>query len=115
MPLPSWVRLRVFSMRWEAIEQARHLLWRNPDSRIADSQLDRVAGAREVNGDFAFERELESIGDQIEDNLFPHPPFDKNWFLDLRTIQFNRRPVFSVAERNTLASSMVKAARSVRW
>ncbi len=60
----------------ETLEQPRELFGGHAVSRVLHYELHGTIGRPERNFDLAFERELQSIRDQIEDNLFPHLPVD---------------------------------------
>ena len=62
----------------EAFENPRQFVARNSGAGIADDQLRSrsVVGGAHLDGNLAVERELEGIGNEIEDDLFPHFPID---------------------------------------
>src|SRR5579863_8773673 len=60
----------------KAIEQARYFLGRNSNPGVADPQLRRVSNLIQTDFNFSIKCELESVGDQIEDDLLPHVPVD---------------------------------------
>ncbi len=62
----------------EALEQARQFVGGNADPGILHAQLDGAAvrPGLHLDLDLAVERELEGIGQEIEDDLFPHVAID---------------------------------------
>ena len=62
----------------EALEQVRQLFRRYAGAGIAHRDLDRLAVGRRPDfyGDFAIERELQRIGQKVEDDLLPHVAVD---------------------------------------
>ena len=114
MPVPSCVRARLCFDAVETLEHARKLGLGNADARIGDPQLDEIGAALQGDRDAAFERELEGVRQQVEDDLLPHVAIDVDGFAAAdRTATTSSRPARSIADRNTLASSAVNRARSV--
>ncbi len=64
----------------EALEQARHFLFCHADAGIGDAHLGPGAVGRRLDRDRhpAFERELEGVGQQVEQHLFPHVPVERD-------------------------------------
>ena len=60
----------------EALEHARQLIRRDADTGVADRHLHRRARVADAHRDLAFERELESVRQQIENDLVPHLAID---------------------------------------
>ena len=110
MPVPSCVRARVFFTRWKRSNIARQLgLPEMPMPVSAHRKLGtRSPSQRSATRDLAVEGELERVGQEIEDDLLPHVAIDvapASGSGGQSTTR--RRPAFSMAERNTLASSAV--------
>ena len=62
----------------KALEQPGHLAFADSDSGVSHAQFYRPGtAARPERLRFAFEGVLESVGDQIEDDLLPHLAVDK--------------------------------------
>src|SRR5690349_1327255 len=76
----------------EALEYARKLVGRNASTRIRDGDLDGVPGVAHGYCDGAFERELEGVGEQVEDDLLPHLPIDVDQSRERRAINDQRHP-----------------------
>ncbi len=83
----------------EPLEHARQVRFGNTDAGIRDSQLDAVAGRAQFDRDLAFERELERVREQIQDDLLPHVAIDVDGFAQRiagddqgETGLFDRRP-----------------------
>jgi hypothetical protein len=55
----------------EALEDVRQLGFRNTDSGVTDGKLDKLAGAAQPDEKLAFERELECVRQQVQDDLLP--------------------------------------------
>ena len=58
----------------------------------SDHEFDRDAGPVESNGNFALQGEFEGIGEQVEDDLFPHIRIDIERLIERRTIDHQRQP-----------------------
>ena len=71
MPVPSWVRPRA-AHPVEALEQVGQLVGGDAGPGVADGQLRRTAGAANADLDRPVESELEGVGKEVEDDLFPH-------------------------------------------
>jgi hypothetical protein len=96
----------------EALEEARHLV-RGIPSRCPDLRArHRPVRRAQADGDLALERELERVGQEVEDDLLPHVAVDEDR-LGAGAVDDQAQPRASSAARNTLASSAVKRARSV--
>ena len=96
----------------ESFEQTGHLSSRHTDAGVGDGD-DRVgplASCRDRNG--ALERELQRIGQQVEDHLLPHVAVEVHGFVERFAVDREHQPGRSTADRKTLASSTVTAARS---
>jgi hypothetical protein len=63
--------------------------------------------------DLALEREFEGVGEKIENNLFPHLAIHISGLPKSGVLTTSRKPAFSIAERNSLASCAVSSARSI--
>jgi hypothetical protein len=61
----------------KAFEQARQLVLRHADAGVRDAQQRAFAIARQAQRDAAFERELERVREQVEDDLLPHVAVDE--------------------------------------
>src|SRR5437867_3694039 len=55
----------------KALEEVWQLGGRNPGATIAYRELDVVAVRPQADGDLALKRELESVGEEVEDDLLP--------------------------------------------
>src|SRR5215469_1761055 len=64
----------------KSLEQPWHFVLGYADAGIGDRKLDHSTSCAERNRQLAFEGELESIGEQVEDDLFPHIPVDIDRF-----------------------------------
>ena len=58
----------------EPLEHARQVGLGDADAGIGDAKLDAVAERSQLHGNPPFERELERVRQQIQDDLFPHLP-----------------------------------------
>ncbi len=65
----------------EAIEDARQFLFGNAGTGIGNRHQHSAVDLAHRHGDAAGKRELESVGDEVEDDLFPHLAIDvhRNW------------------------------------
>ena len=72
MPVPSCVRPRAPSTRWNRSKMPRQLLGRDARPGVADGQLHRAADGPQADGDLPLEGELEGVGEQVQDDLLPH-------------------------------------------
>ena len=114
MPEPSCVRARTPSTRWKRSKSAASSLGGDADAGVAHDQRDRRAAVGELDRDPALERELERVGEEVEDDLLPHVAIDVDRLeAGRRSRRRSVSPARSIAERKTLARSAVKAARSV--
>ena len=99
----------------EALEEraaARSAGMPMPVSRTASTAC--VVATVQRDRDLAVEGELERVREEVEDDLLPHLAVDvRPARRAARASSVERRPARSTAERNTLASSRVSAARSV--
>ena len=70
----------------------------------------------QTNVDIAVQGELKGVAHEVQDDLLPHLPIDVDRLRERRAIhdQSQARPS-RTAERKMLASSAVRAARSVGW
>src|SRR5262249_20258381 len=71
----------------EALEQARDFVGRDAGAGVAHGQLGRVIALAHRHHELAGEGELEGIGQEIEDDLFPHLAVDvrgsrQRWAVD---------------------------------
>src|SRR5262245_40229123 len=76
----------------EALEQLGQLVGRDAGASVADDELERSAGVAQPDFDLALERELEGIGNEIEDNLFPHLAIDIGRLGERRTVDVEPQP-----------------------
>ena len=58
----------------ETFENVGQIVCRNPNARIAHGKLDFLFCGPDADRDPARQGELESVGKQVEDDLFPHLP-----------------------------------------
>ena len=83
-----------------------------PVSRTVE--LDAPSAARAARTAISpSKRELERVREQVEDDLLPHVAVDVDRLGERRAVDDEPSPARSIAERKTLASSAVSAARSV--
>src|ERR1700679_2694199 len=64
----------------EAIEQPGNFLGRNSNARVAHTEFSCASHLLQTNLNLTCKSELESVGDQIEDDLLPHVPIDVRQF-----------------------------------
>ena len=76
----------------ETLEHARQFLLGNADAGIANAQFDVIADLVQRNRDRTFEGELESVRNQIEDNLLPHGAVDEHRVGEGRAVQLKLQP-----------------------
>ena len=70
--------------------------------------------AAERDLDAPFQGEFEGVGDQVQDDLLPHVAVDEGRLAQGRAVDDQpSSPLFSTADRKTLARSAVSEARSV--
>ena len=67
-------------------EHAAEVCLANADAGVDDAQFHVIVLRSQLHSYFAFERELEGIAQEIEDDLFPHVPIDIQVVGKLRTI-----------------------------
>ena len=70
----------------EALEQVRQLLRGNARAGVGHRQLDVLAAHAQRHRDGAFERELERVRQQVEDDLLPHVAIDEDGLAQRRTV-----------------------------
>src|SRR6185436_17553834 len=76
----------------ETLEDVRQIAFRDPDSGVGDPELHRATYRTKGNLDRAFERELECIGEQVEDDLLPHVAIDVDGVGELLAVGDEREP-----------------------
>ena len=70
----------------EALEHARQLRRRNADAGVGHPQNGVPVLPRERDSNLALERELQGVGEQVEDDLFPHVAIDMDRLGQRRTL-----------------------------
>src|SRR4026208_588198 len=70
----------------ETLEEVWQLVHWNARAGVAHFQVDRLAGVSQRDFDFAVERKLESIREQVEEDLFPHLSIDVDRIRKRRTV-----------------------------
>src|ERR1700747_354609 len=78
----------------ETLEHARQFLLGNADPGVANAQFDVIADLLQRNRDRTFEGELESVRNQIEDNLLPHGAVDEHRVGEWRAVQLKLQASF---------------------
>ena len=70
----------------KSLEQPRNFIGRDARASVPHAHLDVCAGAAHCDLDLAGKRELECVGEEIEDNLLPHLAIHVYRFGERRTI-----------------------------
>ena len=78
MPEPSWVRARAPSMRWNRSNSRGRSAARDADAAVAYREPDLVVRLGQLDRHPPFERELQRVREQVEDDLLPHRPVDEH-------------------------------------
>src|SRR5262245_50991334 len=60
----------------EPLEDVRQLFRRDSDAGVPDLELGAVFDGPEADRDLALVRELQGVGDQVQDDLLPHVAVD---------------------------------------
>src|SRR5271157_5923680 len=94
----------------EPLENARQLLGGDAGTGVTNGELGFAAGVSQPHFNPAFQRELEGIGKQVQNDLLPHVAIGIG---RTRGMGGGHSIVSALAERKLLASSTVYAARSV--
>ena len=76
----------------EALEQPRHFMGGNAGACIAHDEFGGAARLTQRDGDLAFEGELEGVGQQVEDDLFPHRAVHEHRLAQARAIDAQFQP-----------------------
>ena len=76
----------------KTLEHAWQLSRWNADAGVMNRQLRLVALNTQAKRNFTFKSELESIGNEIEDNLLPHIPVHIDRLWQWRTIDHQVQP-----------------------
>src|SRR5580658_7993005 len=74
----------------EAFEDARQVLLTDADARIRHFELYAVWDLAQAHRDAPFERELERVRQEIQDNLLPHVPVDVECLGERRAVDVER-------------------------
>ncbi len=83
----AFCRARVRSLTAvESLEHARQVCFGNSTTGVPHFQHDPFGLRAEPNPHFAAERELECVGDEVEDDLFPHVAVDEHGLRKLRAL-----------------------------
>src|SRR5581483_3463526 len=69
----------------ESLEYVRQFALGYPGASVTDLQPDGIAGGFNHDRDTAVEGKFEGVGDEIQDNLFPHIAIKKNCLVQRRT------------------------------
>ena len=83
-------RPRVFDSM-ESFEHAAKVCLGDADAGVDYAQVDTIVVRAELHPYFAFERELDGIAQEIEDDLLPHVPIDIHVLGKRRTIDDERQ------------------------
>ena len=75
----------------EALEHPRQIGRRDADAGVGDLQLGVRAAPAHGDANLAHERELEGVGQQIEDDLLPHVPIDVDRLRQRRAVHHEAR------------------------
>jgi hypothetical protein len=78
----------------EAVEDARHLVVRDPGAGVADLEHRAIVVLAQADRDLPGERELQRVRDKVEDDLLPRGPVDVH--------RVDRRAVHEVAQPGLL-------------
>src|SRR5262249_41244149 len=103
---------RVFDAM-EPLEHVGQLGFGDTDAGVRDAQYGEVGLTLDRDPDLALERELERVGEKIEDDLLPHVAIDEHLFRKLLTIDVQPKPGFLYG-RSEYARELSRERRQVR-
>ena len=83
------------------------------DAGIPDRELDHLIALPQLEVDRSAQRELERVGEEIEDDLLPHVAVEEQRPVDRFAVDDELQAALSIAERNADASSRVSVVTSV--